>query len=90
MTYRIHSTLHGANPCLEILDASSGSVRLAWEYPRQPAGGEATDPDLLAMERERAVHQLFCRLFLLTTEQYLKGEIASDGTLKAPGYGKRP
>jgi len=86
MTYRIHSTLHGANPCLEILDASSGSVRLAWEYPRQR---EATDPDGLALEHERAVHQLFCRLFLLTTEQYLKGEVANDGTLKAPGHGNK-
>lgn len=75
MTYRINTVLRGANPTLQILDASSGSVRLAWEYPRTATDAANDDPDLLALEREKAVHQLFCRLFLLTTEQYLKGEI---------------
>lgn len=28
------------------------------------------------MRREEAIHELFRRLFLLTTEQYLKGELS--------------
>ncbi|MHB0775174.1 hypothetical protein [Halomonas sp. WWR20] len=75
MSYRINTGLKGTNPTLQIFDASSGSVRLAWEYPRHDPALAEEDPHLLALKREAALHQLFSRLFLLTTEQYLKGEI---------------
>ncbi|WP_227370751.1 hypothetical protein [Halomonas sp. M20] len=78
MAYSITSGLKGTNPTLQICDASSGSVRLAWEYPREENPTDRTDPDLLALKQEEAVHNLFRRLFLLTTEQYLKGETASE------------
>ncbi|MGQ7248526.1 hypothetical protein ACUN9Y_14465 [Halomonas sp. V046] len=77
MSYRIKTALHGANPSLEIFDVSSGSMRMAWEYPKVATNTEETDPELLAMRREEAIHDLFRRLFLLTTEQYLKGELAN-------------
>lgn len=77
MPYQIDTRLKGANPSLQIRDSSSGSVRLAWEYPRQ-AAWDGEDEELLALKREEAIHELFRRLFLLTTEQYLKGE-AGDG-----------
>jgi hypothetical protein len=82
MTYRIKTRLKGANPVLQICDASSGCVRLAWEYPRQEEAQSDVDPDVLALKREEAVHRLFRRLFLLTTEQYLKEEVVPNG--KAP------
>lgn len=74
MSYRIKTALHGANPTLEIFDVSSGSMRMAWEYPKVTEDAE-NDPEILAMRREEAIHELFRRLFLLTTEQYLKGEV---------------
>ncbi|MGC3872107.1 hypothetical protein ACPF7Z_02420 [Halomonas sp. GXIMD04776] len=74
MPYRIKTQFKGPNPTLQICDASSGSVRLAWEYPRQECSSQQIDPDVLALKQEEAVHNLFRRLFLLTTEQYLKGE----------------
>lgn len=89
MPYQIDTRLKGTNPCLQIRDSSSGAVRLAWEYPRHvpvesaaegAAAGE--DEELLALRREEAIHELFRRLFLLTTEQYLKGE--ADGGQGTP------
>nr|WP_300312948.1 hypothetical protein [Halomonas sp.] len=77
MSYRIKTALHGANPTLEIFDVSSGSMRMAWEYPNV-ADDPDTDPELLTMRREEAIHELFRRLFLLTTEQYLKGELPEE------------
>ncbi|WP_168015094.1 hypothetical protein [Halomonas salinarum] len=79
MPYQIDTRLKGANPSLQIRDASSGAVRLAWEYPRcAPPEGEEVDEELLALKREEAIHELFRRLFMLTAEQYLAGE-ASEG-----------
>lgn len=86
MSYRIKTALHGANPTLEIFDVSSGSMRMAWEYPRVTEDTE-NDPELLAMRREEAIHELFRRLFLLTTEQYLKGELPGHDAATA---GSRP
>ncbi|SDL49008.1 hypothetical protein SAMN05661010_01779 [Modicisalibacter muralis] len=74
MAYRIDTVLRGVNPTLRICDATSGSVRLAWEYPRQEPNVSDEERDLLTLRREEAIHELFRRLFLLTTEQYLKGE----------------
>ncbi|MBY5967726.1 hypothetical protein [Halomonas denitrificans] len=81
MSYRIKTALHGANPTLEIFDVSSGSMRMAWEYPKVMANAD-TDPELAAMRREEAIHELFRRLFLLTTEQYLKGELGKGASGK--------
>ena len=76
MTYRINTGLrNGAQPTLQICDATTGSVRVAWEYPREPAGLSEEERELFQLRREEAVHDLFWRLFLLTTEQYLKGEL---------------
>ncbi|GHC38142.1 hypothetical protein [Aidingimonas halophila] len=75
MSYQIETRLNGSNPVVQICDASSGSVRLAWEYPRELPDLTAEDEAMLALRREEAVHELFRRLFLLTTEQYLKGEV---------------
>ena len=81
MTYRINTTFKGPNPSLQVCDATSGSVRLAWQRPRRtdPLSEEQQEQQeqqvLLALQREEAVHDLFRRLFLLTTEQYLKGEL---------------
>lgn len=75
MSYHINTRLRGPNPMLQICDASSGSVRLAWEYPRQDPALSEEERLLLELRRDEAVHELFRRLFMLTTEQYLKGEI---------------
>jgi len=63
MSYRIAASLREGNPRLEVLDAETGRLRLAWEYPkaRRREAGDA------------AVDELFRRLFLLTTEDYLRG-----------------
>ncbi|EPC00309.1 hypothetical protein L861_07375 [Litchfieldella anticariensis FP35 = DSM 16096] len=83
MPYRINTGLKGTNPTLQICDASSGAVRLAWEYPRQDPALSEEDRELLTLRREEAIHELFRRLFMLTTEQYLKGEISADGTVRS-------
>ena len=82
MTYCINTRLKGANPALQICDAASGSVRLAWEYPRHDPALSEADRELLQLRREEAIHELFRRLFLLTTEQYLKGELDDKGQLR--------
>lgn len=84
MAFQISSGLRGANPTLQIFDSTSGSVRLAWEYPRHDPELSETDRELLQMKREEAIHQLFCKLFLLTTEQYLKGKITDSSEVSAP------
>lgn len=75
MSYRNTTTLNGPSASLQVCDATSGSVRMAWARPRPPE--ELTDDErvLLALKREEAVHDLFRRLFLLTTEQYLKNDL---------------
>ncbi len=70
MSYQIDARLNGANPRLEVSDANSGAVRLIWEYPRAAADeGEAKE-----LEREAAIEELFRRLFLLTTQDYLRSQ----------------
>lgn len=68
MSYRIQAHLNGRNPRLEVHDADSGAVRLVWEYRRS----EADAPEH-GLAQELAVDELFRRLFLLTTEDYLRG-----------------
>lgn len=79
MPYHIDTALKGANPSLRICDATSGSVRLAWEYPHQTPSLSEEDRELMALRREEAIHELFRQLFLLTTEQYLKGDSRGIG-----------
>ena len=74
MSYRIDTALRGTSPTLRICDTTSGSVRLAWEYPKQESDLSEEERELLTLRREEAIHELFRQLFLLTTEQYLKGE----------------
>lgn len=68
MSYRIDARLNGRHPRLEVQDANSGSVRLAWEY-RPPAND---DPER-GLRAEAAIDELFHQLFLLTTADYLRG-----------------
>lgn len=82
MAYHIKTAFRGKNPILQICDVSSGSVRMAWEYPKA-AADHGEDPELAALRREEAIHELFRRLFLLTTEQYLKGELDEQPRLGA-------
>ncbi|QJQ94144.1 MULTISPECIES: hypothetical protein [Halomonadaceae] len=74
MAYRINPS-QAALPALQICDATSGSVRMALQYPHQE---QEEDQDLLALKREEAIHNRFRRLFLRTTEQYLKGELEAQ------------
>jgi hypothetical protein len=84
MPYRINTGLRkGAHPTLQICDASTGSVRVAWEYPREPADLSEEERELFHLRREEVIHDLFRRLFLLTTEQYLKGELDEPPRLGA-------
>ncbi|MDT8893130.1 hypothetical protein RSO41_00565 [Halomonas sp. I1] len=89
MAYHIKTAFRGTNPILQICDVSSGSVRMAWEYPKDDLERD-DDPELLAMRREEAIHDLFRRLFLLTTEQYLKGELEPMPRLGAWRRAPRP
>lgn len=85
MAYRINTALRGTSPALQICDATSGSVRLAWEYPKQEPDLSGEERELLSLRREEAIHELFRQLFLLTTEQYLKGELRDSGTIANHG-----
>lgn len=68
MSYRIDARLNGRHPRLEVQDAATGSIRLVWEYRRPESPSAHTQ-----LEAETAIDELFRRLFLLTTEDYLKG-----------------
>lgn len=70
-----NTAIRWANPSLQICDATSGSVRLAWKYPRQDTCLSEEAWALLQLRREEAIHDLFRRSFLLTSERYLKGEL---------------
>jgi hypothetical protein len=84
MPYRINTGLRkDAHPTLQICDATTGSVRVAWEYPQEPPNLTEEERELFHLRREEAVHDLFRRLFLLTTEQYLKGELDETPRLGA-------
>ncbi|MGR2740587.1 hypothetical protein ACUY1T_19245 [Billgrantia sp. Q4P2] len=79
MPYSINTAIRGASPALQVCDASSGSVRLAWKYPRQDTCLSEEEWSLLQLRREEAIHDLFRRSFLLTSERYLKGELPEPG-----------
>lgn len=74
MTHHTRTAFRGMAPTPQVCDVSAGSIRMAWACPKTaPAGDE--DPDLAALRREEALHELFQRLFMRTTERYLKGEL---------------
>ena len=78
MTYNTNTPLKGPTPSLQVCDATSGSVRLAWQRPCRADLLSEEQQVLLALQREEAAHDLVRRRFLLTTEQYLKGEISEQ------------
>ncbi|MFQ3790207.1 hypothetical protein [Halomonas sp. A29] len=86
MPYRINTAIRGASPALQICDATPGSVRLAGEYPRQDLNLSEEEWALLQLRREEAIHDLFRRSFLLTSERYLKGELPEPG--HGDGFGR--
>lgn len=73
--YMVHGT-----PRLQIDDAEFGTVRLVWDYPKPPAAGVGGSVRELAqsLATEEALHQLFRKLFLSTTAQYLNGQLRRD------------
>ncbi|MCE8035772.1 hypothetical protein EKK97_02105 [Billgrantia tianxiuensis] len=85
MTYRTNTA--SSRPTLQICDATSGSVRLAREYPRHDTTLSQEEFELLQLYREEARHDLFRRSFLLTSERYLKGELPESG-LNGEGLGR--
>ncbi|MDN5849976.1 MAG: hypothetical protein L0H63_10130 [Nitrococcus sp.] len=80
MHYRIDAFLVHGNPRLQIKEAASGSVRLVWDLPKSPAAGLGDSERELAqsLATEEALHKLFRSLFLLTTSQYLNGQLKRD------------
>lgn len=79
MPYPIHATPRGVKPNLHIMDASSGSVRLGREPPRQASPSSDEEEALRSLRHEAATQELLRRRFLRTTEQYLKGELDDVG-----------
>ncbi len=67
MGYHIDARLEDGQPRLEVQDAATRSIRLVWE-PRR----SRTENPRTPLEAEVAIDELFRRLFLLTTEDYLK------------------
>lgn len=76
MPNRFNAAARNSRPALQIFDATSGSVRLAREYPRHDSCYTQEELELLQLNREEARHDLFRRSFLLTSERYLKSELA--------------
>ncbi|MCC5882261.1 MAG: hypothetical protein JJU25_06430 [Halomonas sp.] len=76
MSNRFNAAARNSSPALQIFDATSGSVRLAREYPRHDSYYTQEELELLQLNREEARHDLFRRSFLLTSERYLKSELA--------------
>lgn len=62
MSYRIDARLIGGRPTLEILDADSGALRMAWISPESD----------LPSDTDSSVRELFRDLFLLCTADRLR------------------
>lgn len=74
MSYDIDAHIRNGRPNLRIRDASTGSVRLTWDCP---AAGKDAASDAEMLQRlalEEAVHDLFKKLFLMTSARYLREE----------------
>lgn len=80
MRYRIDAFLVHGNPRLQLKDAESGTVRLVWDYPKPHAAERGASEQEFAhsLATEEALHKLFRKLFLLTTAQYLNGQLKRD------------
>lgn len=83
MPYDANTGPKGASPMLQVCDATSGSVRVAWETSREPPAMTEEERELWALRREEAIHGLFRRLFPLTAERYLCGELGMAPRLGA-------
>lgn len=83
MPYDAKTGPKGASPTPQICDATSGSVRVAWEAPRELTAMTEEERELWALRREEAIHGLFRRLFPLTAERYLRGEMGMTPRLGA-------
>ncbi|MGQ4880513.1 hypothetical protein ACOJCM_18275 [Billgrantia sp. LNSP4103-1] len=81
MPYRIPSPRRGANPTLQVCDATASSVRLACQSLNPNPSLSEEERELLQLRREEVAHDLFRRLFLRTSERYLKGELPDSGLL---------
>ncbi|PAU77156.1 hypothetical protein [Halomonas salipaludis] len=77
MTYNANTPCEGPTPSLQVCDATSSSVRLAWQRPRRADPLSEEQQVLLALQHEEAVHELVRRRFLLTTERYLKSDLGT-------------
>lgn len=76
MHYRIEAYLVDGNPRLQIKEAESEAVRLVWDCPQCPDEERGSERELgQSLETEEALHKLFRKLFLLTTAQYLSGQM---------------
>lgn len=62
MSYDIDASLEKGEPRLHIIDADSGSVRLAWHYKRNVEERTSAQAQL----EEVAIKELFRELFLLS------------------------
>lgn len=83
MPYQVIAQLNDRNPVLQIRDVASNRVCLRWEYQKLPQSRQEYNEAAVAADDDGgddALHDLFRQLFLLTTEQYLRGEL-TDGDL---------
>jgi hypothetical protein len=82
MPYQVIAQLNDRNPVLQIRDVASNRVCLRWEYQKQPQSARGHNEAAVAPDDDGddPLHDLFRQLFLLTTEQYLRGEL-TDGDL---------
>lgn len=68
MSYDIDAWLENGEPRLQIIDADSGAVRLAWGYRKQ----EIDESDMNLYLERLAVKDLFQKLFLLSSLRNIK------------------
>lgn len=63
MSYEIDAWLEEGEPQLQIIDADSGCLRLAWRYPKS----EVDESDPRQYLSQLAIKELFQKLFLLAS-----------------------
>ena len=79
MHYQIEAYLVRGNPRLRIKEAESGAVRLVWDSPKRSKVEIGPEQALAqSLAAEEALQKLFRSLFLLTTAQYLNGQLKDD------------
>ncbi|MBZ9558378.1 MULTISPECIES: hypothetical protein [unclassified Modicisalibacter] len=75
MIDRTHPAQRHADPNPQVLGASDVSVRMVRESQLSACAAASDDLERWELARQEAVQRLRRRLFLLTSERYLKGEI---------------